>query len=513
LDITSILLIFGFLGLVFGIRGKLVKSRSALVLFMFYVVLTVNYYVSMYGMVNAPVPQRILTMTDIISVPFVVLGLMASMSFLTHELPSAKTNRPNNKGRFSSVALFLVCLLSSVLVFSALYQAYPHQEITEVQPAAYELEAIQYIDSISEGNYVVLGDTNLAALAGAFLGIDYCYESGAKGYFGGPEWTIWPQKMYQQMINTPSLSVLENAMYRKSVGISYFVVSVREPYYETIIAGTSGILEPNRTLGEGPMSKLTIFRYTSPIVPISGNGPFVKVALDGGSFTDVQTEFAYLSKSSVNYNVKLSGHTSYNITDYPTNWSFQSLLVADTIQEFDESSDVNTFVYKSGLQPNDALEVTWQANDHYPRAGWKEDSFKHDWQVHPGYALSKLSANASSDGNFLRISGNFSLQGEYLWYYQSKRVNNVSTDAFPYALVSWRSTGPVAGVIVAYTDGLEQTVVPPGSEGSDWTVSIVKLEPSKEIAWIIVGISNIPDFRVELRQSVFVDYILLCAPE
>lgn len=316
-------------------------------------------------------------------------------------------------------------------------------------------------------------------------------------------------RLYQQMINSPSLTVLETAMLRGGVGISYFVVSVREPDYTNIVQRTSEVLEINRTFGEG---KLTVFRYTSPTLPITGNGPVIKVSFDGGAFMEVQTNYEYLTKSAVKYIVELSGHSSYNITDYPAYWTFLELTVNDFSTRFDELSDLNTFVYKSGLKPDDMLVLVWKANDHYPLAGWKEDSFK-DWQRHLGYAESKLPASGSSKGNILEISGNFSLQGEYLWYYQSKRVNNVSTDAFPYILVNWRSTGPVAGVIVAYTDGMELSVVAPGSESSDWAVSIVKLDPGKEVAYIIVGINNLPDFKVMGIQALYVNYILLCAPE
>jgi hypothetical protein len=293
-------------------------------------------------------------------------------------------------------------------------------------------------------------------------------------------------------------------MLRGGVGICYFVVSVRETYYADIVQRTSLVLEANRTFGEG---KLTVFGYTSPTLPITGDGPVIKVAFDGGALTEVQTKYEYLTKSAVKYFADLSGHSSYNLTDYPTYWTYLDLGVNDASASFDEISDVNNFVYKSGLQPTDVLVVSWQANDHYPNAGWKEDSFK-DWQPHPGYAVSELSANGSSSGNVLRISGNFSLQGEYLWYYQSKKANNASTDVFPYMLVRWKSTGPVAGVIVAYTDGMEQPLIAPGSQSSEWTVTVVNLQLGKEIAYVIIGITNLPDFDVEGLQTLHVDFVL-----
>jgi len=515
LDITTLLLIFGFVGLLFGVRSKLLKGKGVLMLFLFYATVAANYYVSMYGMQNAPVPQRILTLADILLVPFVAQGFMITADFLKDGLSQVKANFLKNAARFRSVATFIICMFLSLLLTSAIYQAYPRQEITEVQPAAYELEAIQYIDSTSEGRYVVLGDTNLAGLAGGFLGIDYSYGCySAKGIFGIPEWDYWNMKLYQQMLRNPSLSVLEEAMSKANVGISYFVVSKREPNYKDIVRRTSEVLQANRTFGEGKLGKLTVFRYSSGTLPITGFGPVIQVAFDGGSFTEVQTEYEYFSKSKVKYIIRLSDHSSYNITDYPTYWTFLNLTVNGVSTQFHESSDVNTFIYITGVDPGNALEVVWQANDYYPYAGWKEDSFKYSWQTHPLYAESGLPHIVTKDGNTLTISGNFThYTGRYAFYYQSKKVNNISTNDFPYVLVKWKSTGPVASVIVSYTDGAEEQIVPYGGQSSERAVSIVKLEPHKEIAYVIVGVTNIPDFTVESLQTLYVDYVLVCAPE
>lgn len=512
LDITTPLLVFGFLGLLSSIRSKSVRGRSALLLFLLYVSVAVNYFVSFYGMRDAPVPQRILTIADVLLVPFVVLGLMRTVNYLEYGFSRVKANSPKNVARPLSVALLLGCLFSSVLATSALYQAYPRQEITEVQPAAYELEAILYIDSTSEDRYVVLCDTNLGTLAGGFLGIDYSYGAySAKGNFGIPEWTWWSKKLYQNMIGSPSLSVLEEAMSEAKVGVSFFVVSVREPHYEVIVQRTSEVLEPNKTFGNG---KLTVFKYQSTTQPTTGYGPVVKVAFDDGPPTEVQTEYEYLSKSAVKYFVKLQGHSIYNITTYPTYWTFFDLTVNGLSAEFDVSSDVNTFIYVAGVEPGDSLKVFWQANDHYPHTEWKEDSFKFGWQPHPLYAESKLSADVTKDGNVLSISGNFTpFRGEYVFYYESKIANNVSTNDFPWVLVKWKSTGPVSSVIVRYTNGYEFQVVPYGRESLNWTVTIVQLEPNMEIAYVIVGITNLPDFNVEVPQTLYVDYVLICAPE
>ena len=79
--------------------------------------------------------------------------------------------------------------------------------------------------------------------------------------------------------------------------------------------------------------------------------------------------------------------------------------------------------------------------------------------------------------------------------------------------MKWRTTAPVAAVLVTYTDGSEQQIVHYGGDAGDWTVTIVKLDSNKEVAYIVVGITNLPNFDITDLQTLNVDYILLCASE
>ena len=510
-DITTLLLIFAFLGLVFSIKGTLVKGKGAIMLFLFYMIAAANYYVSMYGMKNTLVPDRILPITALLLVPFAALGLVVITNFLRVGFSQVKPNRWMKVVSPRAFALLMVCLFLSLQATSALYETYPRQEITEVQPTAYEIEAVQYIDSTAPGRYIVLGDTNLATIAEGFLGIDYTYGAGARGMFGIPQWDWWSMELYSKMGRSPSVSVLEEAMIKASVGVSFFVVSVRDPAYLEIVQRTSTVLPVDRVFGGG---NLTVFKYVSAVVPITGEGPNVKVAFDDGAFTDAKTTFNYFVKSKVNYNVTISGHSSYNITDYPTYWTFLKLTVNGEATQFDNSSEVNTFIYVVGLNPSDIVEVTWQANEHYPHAGWKEDAFKYGWRTHPLYA-GTISPNITTDGSVLTLSWNFTTYSdEYQYYYYAKNVS-VSTSDYPYVLVRWKSTGPIATVAVAYkgSEANQHEVVPYSSESSEWTVTIVKLEPSCELAYVMVGITNLKNRNIEGSLELYVDYLLVCAPE
>lgn len=518
LEITTLILVFGFVGLVFCIKGKLVKGGIAFLLFLFYVTGATIYYVSMYGMINSPVPRRALPMLDLLLVPFVALGLVVTTSFLEDGFSRVKGNPLKKVISPRSLALLIICLFLSFQGTIVLYQAYPRQEITDVQPAAYEIEAIYYIDSTSPGKYIVLCDTNFAALAVGLLGADYAYGVAAPGLYGIPEWSWWTMKLASEMARNPSLSVLESAMFRAHAGICYFVTSVRSSNFEDTVQGTSQVLPVDRVFGNG---KLYVFKYVSTVIPIEGNGPNLQVTFEDETSTEVQTTFNYFVKSKVDYSVKLSGHSNYNITGYPTYWTFHDLKVNDNSEQFDGSSDLNTFIYVAGLDPNDILEVTWRGNDHYPYASWKDDSFKGEWQDHPYYPTNPsvpISPDIVSDGNVMSLSWNFTTyHGKYQFYYAIKRVN-VSTNDYPYIIVRWKSTGPVAVLSVAYSSDEKRgyELVPLGGYSAEWTETIVKLEPNETIAFVTVGMSNLlsgPVYDLADLQTVYVDYVLICAPE
>jgi hypothetical protein len=231
--------------------------------------------------------------------------------------------------------------------------------------------------------------------------------------------------------------------------------------------------------------------------------------------SDIQTEYQYFGKSDVMYNARLTGHSSYNITNYPTYWAYVEFTVNGATASPHESSDVNTFVFIEGLEPDDALEVIWQANDHYPNAAWKEDSFKTGWQdaTPTLYGSGRISPTISKNGFELAISGNFTPYiGSYAFYYEYATVSNISTSDFPWILVRWMSTGPVASILVKYADGSESQVVPYGSESPDWTQAVVRLVPDREVAYVVVGITNMPEQSVVASQALYVGSIVICAP-
>jgi hypothetical protein len=294
------------------------------------------------------------------------------------------------------------------------------------------------------------------------------------------------------------------------VGVAYVIVWGRheDGYFDGIVRRISNVLKPDRIFGDG---LLYVYNYTSSISPISGIGPNVKVTFDDGTSSESQTMFNYFVKSEVTYDIVLDQHSSYNITNFPMYWTFDRLTVNYKEARFDESSNVNTFIYVSGLAPDDTLDVFWKANEYYAQAKWKEDSFKLGWEAHPLYT-GTISPDIASDGNTLRLSWNFSAMpaGEYQYYYYTKNVS-VSTNDHTYALMKWNSTGHIAYAGVSYvgSESDADALIPFGSEGSDHTLTIVQLRPNAQVAYFTVGITNLPNRDVEDLQYLFVDYILI----
>jgi hypothetical protein len=509
-QMATLLFALAFVGLVFSFKSAHVKRRGVALLFLFYVMVLTGYYVTSYGMTGLPFsPDRIIAIGDILLTPILALGLLTTADFLRSGFSKVKNHHFGNV-HSRSFGMLLVCLFLSAQATLALYVAYPRNEITQVQPAWYEINAAYYLDSTPE-KYVVLCEPGFANLAEAFLGSDYAYGSG-HGTFGVPEWNWWVSQMSWEMENNPSLDILLNAMRRVGATVGYVVVSTRLPEgykLQDIVERVSEVLPVDRIFGNG---KLYVFKYSTQVV--TGKGPSLKVTYDGGaSEENVTTEFRSTFVSDVNYNLTLSGHSSYNITGYPAHWTFSALYVNQQLSTFDNVSDINNFVYISKLAPTDVVRVAWQANNLYPIAGWKDDSFRSGWHTNP-YAHVSTMPTVLTDGNILEISWNFT-PGNYYYYQSDKRVG-ISTDDFPYLFMKWRTTGPIAEVTVSFDENRtrQQVIVGYGSQSLSWTVTMVKLSPGENINSITVGITNYKDVTsVFGSQSLYVDYILICAKQ
>ena len=516
-DIVTVMSFVGLLGLVLCVRSRYVHRRNMLVILAFYVMIIFEYYFSMYGVSSLPYgAHRILVMADLLLLPFAALGLIEVVNVLgiVFSYVNLSPFLKRIKVRLSpwSAGFALICLVLSTQATLALYQAYPDEEITAIQPAIYMMDAIYYINSTAPGPYVVLCDTQLANIAIGLLGIDYGYLGGGRGLFGMPEFSYKTILLYNEMVRSPSPSIMQDAIdFAGWADVAYFVVSImaganfKSAWKETSMILPDYAVFGNKTADED--GKLYVFKYPPPVN--EELGPPVKVKFDEGGLTEyVNTTLSYIFETEVNSTLTLSGHTSYNITEYPMSWVFLDLRINNASEQFDEASDINTFVYVKGLKPDDVLTMKWQWNRNYPSAVWKEDSFKEGWRTHdlyPGTLVPKL----VTDGNILNMSYSFT-RGPYQYYYYIKPVN-ITIVGNQYVMVRWRSDGPIAVVAYYYELGLSSgvQVVPLGSESGDWTVTIVELPQNLRVTYVMVGISNLRARDLTGVRTLSVDYILI----
>jgi hypothetical protein len=513
-EIVWVMTVFGLLGLVLSLRRRYVDRRNILLVFAFYVLVLLNYYLAMYGMSGLLFgASRILVIADLLLLPFAALGVFEVVNVLVAVFSSISRRvsfLEEKKFDFSprSAGLTLICLILSAQASLTLYQVYPHQEITNIQPADYMMEAVYYINSTAPGPYVVLCDTQLANIATGLLGIDYSYAGGMSGLWGQPFFTFPTIQLYGEMVKNPSISIMQNALtsaYAYWAETAYFVLSVMAgASFERALEETSAILPVDAIFGDG---KLYIFKYPLPL--IQEPGPPVKVIFDDGVSTEyAETSLEYFYETEINSTLTLSGHTSYNITEYPLHWTFLDLDINNASIELDEANDVNKCIYVKGLEPQDVLTVKWRWNRNYPTAVWKEDSFKEGWRTHDLYS-GTIVPTIISDGNILNISYSFT-PGLYSYYYYIKPVN-ITIAGNQSIIVRWRSDGPVAVIAYYFEMGLGSgaDVVPLGSESSEWTVTIISLPKNVRATYVMVGISNLKARNISGVKTLDVDYILI----
>ena len=499
--IVTIPFIIALIGFFFFIRRRSSNPLAGTLSTSLLIIIFLEYFITKSSMEGLPLGAgRILTISDFLLVPFIgicfnsLLEMMANQRFGQMCIVENRSRMKVfvNQRLFLAVAL---CMLVSLQSGVTLYYAYPHEGLG-IGPAEYEIEAIYYINSTAPTRFTVISDTYFANLAGGLLGEDYLY-----GRFGLSAWTYRLQQLYLKMVRQPSLDVFKEALDFAGADAAYFVLPIRESNFEDVLERTSEILPVERVFGD---EKLYVFKYPPPI--FEGLGPKISVMYDNETLIEeVESKFAYMSKSDVNYAVVLSGHTTYNVTNFPRHWAFQSLTINGSPSTLDASSDVNAYIVESGLNQEDIVELKWSANDFYTDCGWKEDSFRSGWEPYK-YAF-PIEPTILRDGNILSMSWDFTLDGPQDYYY-AKHVS-ISTNDYRYIMIKWRSTGPIAIAHVFYESG-GQTIVPLGSESRQWIVTIAQLQPGMTITDVMVGISNLRRMDISGLQSLYVDYIMIC---
>jgi len=165
--------------------------------------------------------------------------------------------------------------------------------------------------------------------------------------------------------------------------------------FDDIVDIYSKILEEVAILGDGER-QTAVFRLRIPREPYTGIGPIVTVLKELQQFR-LNTTYSYVFSDDIEYALNLTGATSYNITDWPMCWSYESIspLPSST------SIDANAWINFTG-SPTVDYTVKWAANGLFPNVVWKDDSFLHGWTFIGRFTLS--SHSFTSDGDIVKDS-------------------------------------------------------------------------------------------------------------
>jgi len=168
--------------------------------------------------------------------------------------------------------------------------------------------------------------------------------------------------------------------------------------YEDVTASLGLTLENVAQVGEGER-EVTVFRLMVARKPYSGIGPAVDVLADSVQ-SQLNTTYSYVTLDNVEYALSLSGATTYNITDWPNYWSYESISPAPNSILVNADAWIN---FTGSVDSN--YTVRWKASDLYPNVVWKDDSFMQGWIFTGRTTLSSYSFTSDGDVANLSLSG------------------------------------------------------------------------------------------------------------
>ena len=390
-----------------GSKGRVLKIFLALA----FVVLIAQYRIFLYFVKPSPFGEHRL----LVFVPFVIAPLAAvtidqlfrwftSPATTTPPLRSRNPSKRTNKSSFTlrkAMAILLIGIgLSAFFVQSALsaWEGIAARGVVSIV-SVYSMEAAKLIheEYLRTGEkYVVVSD-QLTEMAGIALVGRY----NPNEYFMISIGSHQNKPLYIQAIGDISIKPMFTAATYNGANLTYLVTSKwsakrylgSRADYASIVNLLSKLYEPFTVIGSGE-GQIHIFRYRVTYKPFEGTGPTVTVLKDSQE-THLNTSYTYRTRDNVTYTLNLTGASTYNITDWPLLWSYESIDPASTKASIDANIWINFTA-----SPDTSYTVKWIANEIYPNVTWKDDSFKEGWHYYSGHANYTL----TTDGDILDVT-------------------------------------------------------------------------------------------------------------
>jgi len=537
---VSALTLLALIGLIYTIIeiDRSPNPKPSVFMFVCLALVMIDYTIIKLFMTNVPWgPENMWTFRDMLLIPFAAIVIIKAMNYLSSRIASERSVKlPGNPhfGKFASRGIFsikkrkiavagiFILSLSSFLTVVA-YNAYPHSTYMRAWTTAHEIEAARYIEETTPRNetYIVLTEASTRLAGYPVVG-----PQNPRAYWYGPYESRVLQTLYFEFIKNPSLGPLFEVRQKNKASIVYVVVTkfrppvdgnsqvieqlMDQPYLELYAVFGEGVYIPAKL-----EATVYVFKARLPSERIiSRIGASI---YEHNSQVYVNTTFTVdVVTYEANYTVTLTGSPVYNITGWPTHWSFESIVPAP----FTKSVDADKWIYFTGSE-DEAYTITWTANILYQPAGWKDDSFKEGWRVplHYGTLNWQQPPQISMDGDVVSMTGVFR-KGVREKLLLEREVSNISTSDYPYVIVRWRSTSTCAWAAVVYEDengelGITYILKPTvgyawAQYSGDWKITALKLPEGKIIKALRIALDDYPPWTdIEGTNSAYYDFIML----
>jgi len=253
----------GVIGMAYTLKkGQRYERVLTMLMLSFFAILVINYRILNYTMVNVLFgPSRLWVLRDFVALPFAALTVNSLFDLFGK---SASMN-PGKVFRFKRLVIRMPAKrVFAMLLFGLSLSAYATSSIDVsyawakgLLPTELEVEAVKYIDEITDEKYIVITMPSMASVGFAFVGA-----------WNPNKWYVY-QKGSPDFGSKPSVSQIYYHMSSMGAGVGYFVASsFRTPSYKQVVAEASSILGLLKVLSN-EYGEISIFEYRVAPLPTS----------------------------------------------------------------------------------------------------------------------------------------------------------------------------------------------------------------------------------------------------